>query len=214
MTTESSAQPDPEITAISEVYSTLKALEPDAQLRVVKYVLDKLKLTLASTPSHTLGRASFSEEPRDKAEESDSSTRAAHEHVEDDSDGISPAGRKWIMRNGLSVDDLSPIFSIGGEEIDLVLKKVPGDKKSKRMRSVFLLKGLAAYLGSGAARFSHADVKETCLHYDAFDAGNFAQYFRGLAAEVSGSKETGYTLTARGLTAAAEIVKQLAGKAE
>jgi hypothetical protein len=214
MTTGSSAKPDPEITAISEVYSTLKPLEPDAQLRVVKYVLDKLKLKLASAPSHAPEPESRPKEHRDKAEESDSGTHAKREDEEDDSDGVSPAGRKWMRRNDLTVGGLSPIFSIGGEEIDLVLKKVPGDKKSKRMRSVFLLKGLAAYLASGAARFTHAEVKETALHYDAFDATNFAQSFRGLAAEVSGSKETGYTLTPRGLTAATEMVRQLAGKAE
>jgi hypothetical protein len=214
MTTEISAQPDPEFTAISEVYSTLKSLEPDAQLRVVKYVLEKLKLTLTSVPGRASERESFPAEHHDHAEESDLGNHAKREHEEDDSDGISPLGLKWMRRNGLNVGDLSPIFSIGGEEIDLVLKKVPGDKKSKRMRSVFLLKGLAAYLASGAARFSHADVKETCLHYDAFDAANFAQNFRGITSEVSGSKETGYTLTARGLTGAAEIVKQLAGKTE
>lgn len=212
--TTGSTQQDPEIMAISEVYSTLKSLEPDAQLRVVKYVLDKLKLTLASAPSRTPEREGLSEEHRDQAEETEIGANAKGEHDEDDSDGISPAGRKWMRRNGLTIDDLSPIFSIGGEEIDIVLKKVPGDKKSKRMRSVFLLKGLASYLASGAARFTHTDVKETCLHYDAFDAANFAQIFRGLAAEVSGSKETGYTLTARGMTGAAEMVKQLAGKGD
>ena len=214
MTSESSAEPDPEITAISQVYSTLKPLEPDAQLRVIKYVLDKLKLTLVPAPSRAVERETISEEHSDQVDEPDAGVHTKGEHEDEVSDGISSLGRKWMRRNGLSVDDLSPIFSIGGEEIDLVLKKVPGDKISKRMRSVFLLKGLAAYLASGAARFSHADVKETCLHYDAFDAGNFAQNFRGLAAEVSGSKDTGYTLTARGLTGAAEIVKQLAGKAE
>jgi hypothetical protein len=214
MTTEDSAQPDPEFTAISEVYSTLKSLEPDAQLRVVKYVLEKLKLTLALEPNRAPMRESLRQEHREHEEESDSGAHAKREHEEDDSDGISPLGLKWMRRNDLTVDDLSPIFSIGAEEIDLVVKKVPGDSKSKRMRSVFLLTGLASYLASGAPRFSHADVKQTCLHYDAFDAANFAQNFRGLAAEVSGSKETGYTLTARGLTAAAEIVKQLAGKAE
>lgn len=214
MTTESNAQPDPEFSAISEVYATLKLLEPDAQMRVVKYVLDKLKITLTAAPSRASERVNPPEGHHGNIEESDSGVHARREQEEDDSDGISPSGLKWMRRNGLAVDDLSPIFSIGGEEIDLVLRKVPGESKSKRMRSVFLLKGLAAYLASGAPRFSHADVKETCLHYDAFDATNFAQNFKGLASEVSGSKETGYTLTARGLTSAADIVKQLAKKAE
>jgi hypothetical protein len=77
------------------------------------------------------------------------------------------------------------------------------------MRSVFLLKGVAAYLGTGAARFTHEQMKEACLHYDAFDAGNFATNFKGLASEVSGSKDSGYALTARGLASATEMVKTM-----
>ncbi len=43
-------------------------------------------------------------------------------------------------------------FSLSSDEIDLIAKTVPGKNKEK-MRSVFLLKGVASYLGSGAARF-------------------------------------------------------------
>lgn len=62
---------------------------------------------------------------------------------------------------------------------------------------------------SGAARFTHEQMKEACLHYDAFDAGNFAVYFKSLSGEVAGTKGTGYTLTPRGLANATEVVKSL-----
>jgi len=212
MTPENTAPLDPEITAISEVYSTLKELQPDAQVRVLKYVLDKLHLSIPTASDGLRNRGALEE--RSVSPSLESAANGKREGDEEDADGISPAGRKWIVRNGLNAKDLSSIFSIGGEEIDLVLKKVPGDKKSKRMRSVFLLKGLAAYLANGASRFTHSDVKETCLHYDAFDAANFATNFKGLSAEVSGTKETGYTLTARGLNSAAEIVKALVQKSD
>ena len=52
-----------------------------------------------------------------------------------------------------------------------------------------------------------SQVKEACLHYDAFDNSNFASYLKSFAAEVSGTKESGYTLTARGLTAATDLIK-------
>ncbi len=77
------------------------------------------------------------------------------------------------------------------------------------MHSVFLLRGIAAYLGTGAARFTHEQMKEACLHYDAFDAGNFAVYFKSLSGEVAGTKGTGYTRTPRGLANATEVVKSL-----
>jgi hypothetical protein len=52
-------------------------------------------------------------------------------------------------------------------------------------------------------------MKSTCLHYNAFDAANFAVNLRGLSSEVTGGKSEGYTLTARGLAAGTEMVKEL-----
>ena len=101
------------------------------------------------------------------------------------------------------------LFSLGVDEIDLVAKKVPGDNKKDRMHSVLLLKGIAAYLSSGVARFTHQQLKEACLHYDAYDGNNFASYLKDFAGEVSGTKSGGYTLTPRGLTAATEMIKDL-----
>ena len=99
---------------------------------------------------------------------------------DDDLDGISPVAQKWMRRNGLQSNSLSSIFSLGGDEIDLVAKKVPGKSVRARMRSVFLLKGSGCYLGGGAARFTHEQAKETCLHYDAYDGTNFAKHFENL----------------------------------
>ena len=67
------------------------------------------------------------------------------------------------------------------------------------------------YLASGTPRFTHEKVKEACLHYNAYDVNNFAANLRELAAEVSGGKESGYTLTQRGLAGATEIVRELTG---
>src|SRR5262249_23362750 len=124
-------------------------------------------------------------------------------------DGVSPVAKKWITRNGLNPHKLSAVFSLGVDDIDVVAKTVPGKSKRERLRSVFLLKGVAAYLSTGAARFTHEEVKETALHYDAFDAGNFAVHFKSLSSEVAGNKDGGYTLTARGLAAATDSVKAL-----
>ena len=76
------------------------------------------------------------------------------------------------------------------------------------MRSVFLLMGIAAYLENGAARFDYQQVKEACLQYDAYDSSNFSKHVADFAGEISGSKDTGYSLTPRGMTAATEMVKQ------
>lgn len=203
---------DPEIVAISHVFTALRDLDADAQNRVLAYVAGKLKIAPPSSTTH-YGQGDLPEPERssDSRVPTDISSTAA-EPEEGDLHGISPVARRWMTRNGLSVPDLSKLFSLGVDEIDLVAKTVPGKKKKERMRNVFLLRGVAAYLSAGAARFTHEQMKEASLHYDAFDAANFAVNFKSLAGEVSGSKETGYSLTARGLASATEMVKQLTQK--
>jgi hypothetical protein len=207
MTKRTGDHADPEITAISEVHAALQDLESDAQSRVLKYVADKLGL---SGPIRSTSGSTGTDEPDENL-----NAKRSEEHTENRVEeigvleGISPAGKKWIARSGLQPNQLSAIFSLGGDEIDLIAKSVPGNNKTKRMRSVILLKGLASYLGTGAARLTDQEVRETCLHYDALDAGNFAHIIKGLASEVTGSKETGYTLSARGQASATEMVKDI-----
>jgi hypothetical protein len=207
MGTDENVDTDPEIAAISIVYGALKGLEKESQIRVLEYVAAKVGSRL-STDASGSAREKYSEGMADAKPAKDPEHSKSDET--DEFEGISPVAKKWISRNDLGAKSLSKIFSLGVDEIDLVSKTVPGANKKEKMRNVFLLKGAAAYLGTGAARFSHEQVKEACLHYDAFDVGNFARYFGSLAAEVAGNKESGYTLTARGLNNATELIKQMA----
>lgn len=202
---------DPEITAISDVYASLKDLDSEAQARVLSYVAGKLKLASPITESQSSVDERREEEADARVTERLKETK---NQGDEELEGVSPVAKKWMARNGLQPKQLGGVFSLGVDEIDLVAKTVPGKNKKERMRSVFLLKGVAAYLGSGAARFTHEQMKEACLHYDAFDAANFAVNFKSLASEVSGSKDSGYALTARGLANATEMVKSMTeGKA-
>jgi hypothetical protein len=203
MTMQNKQEEDPEIIAISNVYAALKDLDTEARSRVLSYVSSKFNI---SAPVSSF--ASYKEEmpPARLEQQYDTSLK-----IEDEFEGISPAGKKWITRSGISQSKLMSIFSLGIDEIDLVSKSVPGQKKAQRLKNVFLLKGLAAYLGTGAARFTHEQVKETCLHYDAWDGPNFASIFKSMAADVSGGKDSGYTLTAKGISEATNLVKSMTG---
>jgi hypothetical protein len=195
---------DPEIAAISTVHAALQVLEPDAQARVLAYVAGKLRLPASWSDQRSPDRA-----PAERVDHSDSSdqVKAEEEAPTTDADGVSPIAAKWMKRNGLQASELQRFFSLGGDEIDLIAQSVPGKNKKERMRSVLLLKGVAAYLAAGAARFTHEQMKDACLHYDAFDAANFSSYFKSMSGEVTGGKTEGYTLTARGLASATEMVK-------
>jgi hypothetical protein len=198
---------DPEIEAIAQVNTALNGLESGAQQRVLDYVARKLGLAYSDQVTRSSDvyvedlprREAPPPEPRVDRDETD------------DLDDINAVAKKWMRRSGLSADTLSNLFSIGGDEIDLIAKKVPGKSKRDRMRSVILLKGIAAYLASGAARVSHEQVKEACLHYDAFDNTNFSKYLKGMAADISGTPKSGYSLTARGIASATDVVREATG---
>jgi len=205
-------EPDPEILAITTVYSALKELDAPAQMRVIDYVLKKLNLAM-ETGKRTQAEEVRSDKVANNLPEELSAIRSEPRKVpsNDEFTGISPVAQKWLKRNGLRAEQLNTIFSLGGDEIDLVANKVPGKSTRARMRNVFLLKGVAAYLGGGAPRFTHDKVRETCGHYAAYDSPNFSKNVKEFAPEVAGSKESGYTLTARGLANAADLLKEMLG---
>lgn len=193
---------DDEIAAIGQVHSALRKLDPGAQERVLAYVQAKLNLTLTR------------KKPEQPAEPIRAPVSPMEEHDHSDTgelEGISPVAAKWMKRNGLESDPMSKLFSLGVDEIDLVARSVPGSSKPDRLRSVCLLKGVAAYLSSGTARFTYDQMKTAAEHYDAWDSKNTARNINALTAEVTGAKETGYQLTARGLTSATDLVKSILG---
>ncbi len=201
MAKQSKFTEDPEIKAIAQVFSALKDLEADARNRVLRYVSGKFNIPT----SPNVERESTSYVPSISTSSDLSAT------TDDELDGISPAGRKWITRNGISPSALMKIFSLGIDEIDLIAKSVPGKGKATRQKNIFLLKGMASYLGTGTARFTHEQIKEACLHYDAYDSPNFAKNLNAMSAEVSGTKDTGYTLTAKGISEATTLIKSMSG---
>lgn len=212
MTQDDTNDLDPEILAISQVNSALRSLDAAAQRRVLDYVARKLNVRIDSDSS--LAGASGASRDYDEMPQRRESFREESQAADDDLDGISPVAKKWMRRSGFSADQLGKVFSLGVDDIDLVAKKVPGTSKRDKMRSVILLKGVAEYLATGAARVTYEKVREACLHYGAFDNTNFSKYLKSMASEVSGAKDTGYTITARGLTSATELVTELVGPSE
>jgi hypothetical protein len=203
------ASVDPEIDAIRIVHETLNGLNQEAQIRVIQYVASKLGIgrdRVLPSGSDQLGESGpTGGQAGTESSLASSSAAAPAERF----DAINPVAEKWVSRNGLEVEKLQPIFSLGGEEIDLVADSIPGKSKRQRMLNVVLLKAVAAYLGTGAARVPHQQIKETCMHYDAYDAPNFAKYLKEFTSEVSGTKEAGYTLSPRGLSDATKLLKQM-----
>jgi hypothetical protein len=197
--------PDPEIQAITTVYAALKDLDGSGQKRVIEYVLKKLNITLHVSSSSTGGEKSSTLTQATDDPAADDLTQDTDEDLE----GVSPAGKKWVRRNGFTPEQISSLYSLGVDDIDLVVDRIPGDSKRVRTLNVALLKGVASYLSSGVPRFTFEQLKEACLHYDAYDTTNHSTNVKSLSADVAGSRESGFTLTARGLTNATKLIKEL-----
>lgn len=217
MAQETNFEQDPELKAMLEVFAALKGLDTGAQTRVMDYVERRLSLKLGAQSStrQAIDAESPADEAHKRAQERDERT-ATPEHEQEEPEGegtlegVSPIARKWMRRNQLGEAQLSVLYSLGVDEIDLVASKVPGKSSRERLRNVMLLQGIASYLSSGAPRIDNEKLREAAKHYDADVGGNFATYLKTWASEVSGSRAEGnLTLTTRGLNSAKDLIKQM-----
>lgn len=215
---DSHDEDDAELSAMQKVYSALKSLPTDGQQRVLDYVSKRLSLSPEQFRDRRTNHHDQGQDVSDSTEMQPSRDSDAIADLDsgDDSDGISPVAQKWLRRNGISTQSLETIFSIGGDEIDLITESesVPGESKKSRMKNVALLVGAAAYLASGAARITDKKLREALRHYDAYDGPNFATYLKDLSADVTGTKENGYSLTPRGLAGSATLLKEMTKKSD
>lgn len=210
---------DPELRAMATVVAALKNLDADAQNRVLDYVERRLGLQRqqSARPSRTYDDSSnrFRDEPPSEKHEQEKSLSHEEENRRTGQDseeleGISPIAQRWMQRNDLTASQLSSLYSLGVDEIDLVASKVPGKSAREKLHNVILLVGVGAYLSSGAARIENEKLKAAMRDYHADVGRNFAAYMRDWASEVSGSRAAGdLTLTSRGLNAAKELIKQM-----
>jgi hypothetical protein len=195
-----------EFKAIQHVHEALEKLDSEARARVLSYVGKMLGISSGSSEHEET--SDLADPKLTESQPSDEKVTASRRDSQNSGDleGVSPTAKKWLTRNSWDESKLASIFSLGVDEIDLIAKKVPGKNKTEKAHNIFLLKGAASYIGTGAARFTHQQVKEACVHYGAFDATNFAAQIKGFSGTVSGSKETGYSLTPRGLAEATTLI--------
>src|SRR5882724_2376275 len=130
---------NPEVAAISAAHEALKNLEPEVQGSGMDYVARMLKIGAPTPDSEFPSDQQREEIAVEKLEERAPSGSKAEVGGPE---GISPVAYKWMKRNGLTAAVVSTVFSIGGDEIDLIAKTIPGKSKRDRMHSVLLLKGI------------------------------------------------------------------------
>lgn len=129
-------------------------------------------------------------------------------------DGASmPLGRtakRWMKQNGLTAEMLEPTFHHEDGKVQIIASDVPGNGKKAQTRNCYLIEGARSLLETDEAKFTEDEVVKLCKHLGSHDSANHAANRKSLGNIVTGTKDSGFTLPAPGLKAAAEVIKEMA----
>jgi hypothetical protein len=219
-TNMTNADPDTEFQAMAQIYAALKPLDVGGRKRVLDYVLSRLGVDLRPKLDEKARKNEALQNQETELDDhalDEEATKAKNDIGLEDNEvgeieGISPVAKKWMKRTALPGEKLSELFSLGVDEIDLVSNSVPGQNTKERLRSLILLQGIASYLGTGAPRVDYSKLKLAMQYYGIDPGKNMSTYLKDFASESSGSVSAGFTLTARGLNSATELIKEMVGR--
>jgi hypothetical protein len=129
---------------------------------------------------------------------------AQHEHATH----VSPPGMSWIKKNHITQEQVEEIFHIEDGKVTLILGEAIGKSKRQQTINTYILTGAAAMLATGIADFTDDVGRQNCIIIGCYDAPNHGKYIKEFGNKITGSKTSGWKLTAPGLTAAAALLKR------
>lgn len=137
-------------------------------------------------------------------------SRPEHEATSVSDSGSLP-GRavSWMRQNELSLEQLQHAFLIADGSVEIITQP-PGSSYREKVRSAYILTGIANLLRSGDQKFDDADARTLCERNGIYDPTNHSKYVKG-GNEFTGSREKGWILSMPGLKAGANLIKQVSG---
>jgi len=114
-------------------------------------------------------------------------------------DGLRAKARTWARTH------------LDGGKVEFAAE-APGKTGKQKTVNAYILTGLAQFLQTGEAKFDDKTARAVCKAMGCLDESNHAYNLKGKGNALSGSKDSGWTLTGPGLKAGAELVKGLAGE--
>ncbi len=182
------SKPLPEI--VGEIYALLEPLESEDRKKVVSSALTLMGEQ--STPKNPVTGSSGLNESDDTGESE-----------------CGPKVKRWMKRNNISLEHIEELFHIENGVVEIIAGDIPGSGKKQQTERCYLLSGIRSYLETDEPKFTESEVVELCKHMGCHDSANHYKTRGGLGKYVAGKKQTGFTLPAPGLKAAAALVVQL-----
>lgn len=178
--------------ATTKVVAVLTSFSTEERQRIVKASLTLLGDDFSHQSSAPKGNARLEQNA---------------EGEDDDSSGVHPQAQQWMRKNGITLEQLEHCFHFDHGKVQPIA--LPGNATSKREQTAnaYLATGLARYLASGDASFTDTEARTFCEQSGCYDSPNHTKSIKALKNKVTGTKSTGWKLTAPGLTAVAELIK-------
>jgi len=124
-------------------------------------------------------------------------------------DGLSARGATWMRQNQITADQIQEVFEVGSSGVTVITGNIPGNGKKTKTLNAYVLQGVCRYLASGDPSFDDKAARGLCETLGCFDGANHAATMNAKGSLFTGSKKTGWKLTAPGLKQGAALVKQL-----
>ncbi|MCK1337348.1 hypothetical protein IVB38_15245 [Bradyrhizobium sp. 38] len=134
----------------------------------------------------------------------------ADHHDSEDHGPLNAKARTWMRQNKVSEDQLGDVFHVDGEAVDIIAHTIPGESLSDRVVNTYVLIGLRELIRAGEPKFDDETARAECERFGTHGKTNHARYAKSGGNLLAGSAKNGWTLTAPGLKAGAELVKKLA----
>jgi hypothetical protein len=117
-----------------------------------------------------------------------------------------------MQQNGIEMKMLEELFHFDSGKVDVIASVVPGKNKTQQTINAYVIQGLANFLATGSAAFDDKSARALCKNLGCIDEPNHKAIVRKIGNKITGSKETGWTLTAPGLAHGGTIVKDAVKK--
>lgn len=115
---------------------------------------------------------------------------------------------RWLSSQNLSREALDAFIHIDGANSELIAVTIPGGSKREQMINCYLLCGITQLMKTGEASFQDEDALALCKKYKCHDVANHATYRKQIGNYLAGDKQRGFTLSAPGLKAAADLIRE------
>jgi hypothetical protein len=136
----------------------------------------------------------------------------------DEQDGVTnslpPRVRIWLKQNALSVDQLQHVFDFAADGVTVIASEITGKNNAEKTIKAYVLAGAAKFLATGDQDFDDKTARALCESLGFYDPTNHMKHMKQKGSYFTGSKETGWKLTAPGLKYAATLIRELAEKAQ